>query len=101
MAQLFNEVAAQAHKDPQGFWQEAAKDVIWMDEPKTILDDTTPPFITGFQMAPLMAVIMPLTVMWLRAEAIRVRLSMIARLPIASAPLPIANCKMRWHAVLV
>ena len=48
MAQLFNEVAAQARKDPQGFWQEAAKDVIWMDEPKTILDDTNPPFYQWF-----------------------------------------------------
>ena len=48
MGQRFEEVAAQAQKDPQGFWQEAAKDVVWIDQPKTILDDTNPPFYQWF-----------------------------------------------------
>ena len=48
MGQLFDEIAAKAKDDPQGFWQEASKDVIWAEPPQKILDDNNPPFYRWF-----------------------------------------------------
>ncbi len=35
-------------QDPQTFWGDAAKDVGWFEAPKTILDDSNPPFLKWF-----------------------------------------------------
>ena len=44
----FKQIAAQAKADPQGFWREAAKDVVWIEPPQVILDDDNPPFYQWF-----------------------------------------------------
>ena len=44
----FKQIAAQAKADPQGFWKEAAKDVVWIEPPQVILDDDNPPFYQWF-----------------------------------------------------
>ena len=48
MGQKFQDIAAKASRDPQGFWREAAKDVAWIEEPQNILDDSNPPFYNWF-----------------------------------------------------
>ena len=48
MGQRFDDIAALAKADPKGFWQQAAQDVVWMEEPSTILDDSNPPFYHWF-----------------------------------------------------
>ena len=48
MGQLFHDVAKKAKADPQGFWRQAAQDVVWIEEPKIVLDDAKPPFYNWF-----------------------------------------------------
>ena len=48
MGQRFSQIAQSAKENPQGFWKEAAKDVVWMNEPTQILDEATPPFYRWF-----------------------------------------------------
>ena len=48
MGQIFDELAISAAANPQDFWAQAAKDVIWDKPPETILDDRKPPFYHWF-----------------------------------------------------
>jgi len=44
---------ANAHRrsiaDPQGFWQEAARGIDWVTQPRKVLDDSRPPFYRWFR----------------------------------------------------
>jgi propionyl-CoA synthetase len=35
--------------DPEGFWADAARDIEWVTQPTTVLDDTDPPFYRWFR----------------------------------------------------
>ena len=48
MGQVFHDIAAEAKADPCAFWEKAARDVVWIKEPTTTLDDSNPPFYHWF-----------------------------------------------------
>ena len=48
MGQAMSKVLSEAKDNPQGFWAQAAKDVVWIEPPKTILEDSNPPFYHWF-----------------------------------------------------
>ena len=44
----FDEVYRRSIEDPNGFWAEAAEDVVWLQRWDKVLDDSTPPFYRWF-----------------------------------------------------
>ena len=48
MTGQYQQTFEQARRDPQKFWGDAAQDVHWFEPPRTILDDSNPPFIKWF-----------------------------------------------------
>ena len=48
MGQAMSKILSEAKDNPQGFWAQAAKDVVWIEPPKTILEDSNPPFYHWF-----------------------------------------------------
>jgi len=48
MAGKFDEVYARSLADPEGFWAEAAEDVVWTKRWDKVLDDSNPPFYRWF-----------------------------------------------------
>ena len=92
MGQAMSKILIEAKDNPQGFWAQAAKDVVWIEPPKTILEDSNPPFTIGLQVAKLMAVITLSTGMFLKAGAIKRRLYMIALSQTPNGSSLIMNC---------
>jgi propionyl-CoA synthetase len=45
----YEDVFRRSLTDPAGFWAEAARAIDWYTEPKTILDDSNPPFYRWFR----------------------------------------------------
>ena len=48
MQKTFRDISNHALDDPQAFWAEAAKDVVWTSPAQTVLDDSNPPFYRWF-----------------------------------------------------